>query len=234
MKKYILPVFMCLLTLSCFGQSAAKCEGEVKIIVVNTNPSVSDEEITEDGGNISGGAGFRFTAQTSSDIGIIGITYIWNLFNESNESIQQGTNVNFNVTFIDAGHYRVDLIVRKEVDGNICKYVAAIENIIVSNFVLWAPNAFSPNEDGINDVFKVFYKSIAIDPNNNKLVFKCRIFNRRGNEIYSWDNPDEGWDGKYRGKYVPPGTYFYVIEATDPSGKKHVKKGDVNIYGGRR
>ena len=63
--------------------------------------------------------------------------------------------------------------------------------------------------------------------------FKGWIFNRQGIELFHWTNPDQGWDGKYRGKLVPPGAYFYIIEVTSAGGKKHVRKGDINIVGGK-
>ena len=39
----------------------------------------------------------------------------------------------------------------------------------------------------------------------------------------------KGWDGKYKGKYVKPGVYYYVIEAKGADGKEYKKKGDINI-----
>jgi gliding motility-associated-like protein len=84
------------------------------------------------------------------------------------------------------------------------------------------PNAFSPGTTpGINDEFRVAYKSL--------LNYKCWIFNRWGVEMYHSTNPSEGWDGKKGGKYVAPGVYFYVIEATGSSGEKFKKKGSINI-----
>lgn len=83
------------------------------------------------------------------------------------------------------------------------------------------PNAFSPNNDGINDIWKVSYRSI--------LNFDCRIFDRQGHEIYRFTNPDDGWDGKHKGKLVKPGVYFYVIRAKGADGKEYKKSGDINI-----
>ena len=43
------------------------------------------------------------------------------------------------------------------------------------------------------------------------------------------NSPDQGWDGKYKGKYVKTGTYFYVIEARGADGVEYKLKGDINI-----
>jgi gliding motility-associated-like protein len=62
------------------------------------------------------------------------------------------------------------------------------------------PRVFSPNGDGINDVFMLGYKVV--------------IFDRLGTEIFRGDN---GWDGSHKGKPVPPDIYFYklIFETAD-------------------
>lgn len=69
------------------------------------------------------------------------------------------------------------------------------------------PNAFSPNGDGINDIYKAKdgYKSIV--------AFQATIFNRWGQKIYSWDDPAGGWDGKFNGKEVKQGVYYVFVKA---------------------
>lgn len=92
----------------------------------------------------------------------------------------------------------------------------------ISESELKIPNYFSPRgTPGVNDEFKVAYKSLV--------KFKCTIFNRWGNKIYEWSDPSQGWDGRYGGKYVNPGVYYYVIEAVGSEGKKYKKAGDINI-----
>ena len=61
--------------------------------------------------------------------------------------------------------------------------------------------------------------------------FDCHIFNKWGTELFSTTDPSIGWDGKYRGKYVPAGTYYYVIRAEGSDGKKYKLSGDINIIG---
>ncbi len=88
------------------------------------------------------------------------------------------------------------------------------------------PNAFSPNGDGINDIFKAKdgYKSIT--------EFHATIFNRWGQKLYSWDDPSGGWDGKFNGKDVSQGVYFLLVKARGADGRKFNIKKDVNLLRG--
>jgi gliding motility-associated-like protein len=98
--------------------------------------------------------------------------------------------------------------------------------IVVNKTIMEIPNAFSPGiTPGINDVFRVKCESVV--------KFQGWIFNRWGNQLFHWSNPSQGWDGKYNGKYVSAGAYYYVIEYTGTDGKNHVRKGDVNVFRGR-
>ena len=92
----------------------------------------------------------------------------------------------------------------------------------VNEFFLDCPNFFTPRSTpGENDEFRVAYRSVV--------SFKGVIVNRWGNVLFEWNDPALGWDGKYKGKHVSPGVYFYVIEATGSDGKKHMFRGDINL-----
>ena len=193
-------------------------------VLIDTLFTSSDNEMTGTTENFSAPAGFTFTAYANEPVATFYIWKVYNLDKSVTNPVSQTATKILNYTFEDAGHYRVDLEVSNY--QSTCTEKITYDNIIISDFMLWVPNAFSPTTSpGINDVFKVAYKSI--------ITFKGWIFNRWGNELFHWTDPSQGWDGKYRGKYVPPGTYFYVIEATGADGKRHVKKGDVNIVGGK-
>ena len=98
-----------------------------------------------------------------------------------------------------------------------------IELAVTGSANLEVPNAFSPNNDGVNDVFLVKHKSL--------IQFDATVFNRWGKEIYHWglDNIDRGWDGTFRGKQVPEGVYFIVIKAKGSDGVIYDIKSDINI-----
>ena len=97
----------------------------------------------------------------------------------------------------------------------------------ITETVMEIPNAFSPGiTPGINDIFRVKYESVV--------KFQGRIFNRGGNQLFQWTDPSQGWDGMYRGKYVPAGAYYYIIEYQGTDGKNHIRKGDINVFRGRK
>lgn len=103
-----------------------------------------------------------------------------------------------------------------------CDYFSETYEIHIGESRLICPNAFSPDaSEGVNDEWKVSYKSIV--------EFECHIFNRWGTKIISLTDPSQGWDGKYNGKYVPAGVYYYVIKARGSDGHKYDLSGDINI-----
>ncbi len=98
--------------------------------------------------------------------------------------------------------------------------------VSISESKLEFPNAFSPNGDGINDIYKAKegYQSIV--------EFHAVIYNRHGMKMYEWNDPAGGWDGKYHGKDAPQGTYFVHVSARGADGWKYNIKRDVNLLRG--
>lgn len=133
--------------------------------------------------------------------------------------IYRFTEQDLDFTFREEGQNYVRFIGSNS-DGS-CEAYGDTYTVSIGSSELKIPNAFSPNDDGVNDVWKVSYRSL--------IEFKCSIFNRQGHQIFSFDNPDDGWDGKKNGKPVKPGVYYYVIQATGADGKKYKKGGDINI-----
>ncbi|HEY4288694.1 MAG TPA: gliding motility-associated C-terminal domain-containing protein [Puia sp.] len=84
------------------------------------------------------------------------------------------------------------------------------------------PNAFTPNGDGTNDIFRV-------PPVNPVMIRNMVVFNRWGGVVFS-ANGDAGWDGRFKGKPQPTGTYVWEIEYFDPFIKQVVmRKGFVEL-----
>lgn len=84
----------------------------------------------------------------------------------------------------------------------------------------YVPKAFSPNGDGVNDIFRPVPVGIA-----NTSTFN--IYNRMGTLIYSGNKWLKGWNGFYNGKPQPAGSYVWMIEGIDKNGKKINLKGSV-------
>jgi gliding motility-associated-like protein len=98
--------------------------------------------------------------------------------------------------------------------------------VTISESKLEMPNAFTPNNDGYNDVYKAKsgYQSIT--------DFHAYIFNRWGQKLYEWDDPAGGWDGKFHGKDVKDGVYFVLVKAKGADGIVYNIKKDVNLLRG--
>ena len=86
----------------------------------------------------------------------------------------------------------------------------------------YIPNAFSPNGDGQNDVFR----AIPVGITNTEWF---RIFNRYGQMIFQTNAGMKGWDGTYKGKKQPVGAYIWIIKGTDKNGKPVEMKGTVML-----
>lgn len=107
-------------------------------------------------------------------------------------------------------------------------YWADAEPIIISisESHLDMPNAFSPNGDGINDIYK------AKEGYQSLVEFHAAIYNRWGQKLYEWDDPAGGWDGTFHGKDVAQGVYYCRVEAKGADGIKYHFKRDVNLLRG--
>lgn len=121
------------------------------------------------------------------------LTYKWtpsiglNQDNVLNPIVNATDNTNYVLTVTSADHCTAQASV----------LVKVLKNIIV-------PNAFTPNGDGINDTWMIKY----IDKYPGCTV---DIFNRYGQKVFTSINYNQEWDGKYKGNYLPSGTYYYII-----------------------
>ena len=81
------------------------------------------------------------------------------------------------------------------------------------------PNAFSPDGDGLNDIFNFESRFIT--------AVQMKIYNRWGELVYQTTEIDQGWDGTINGKPAPLGTYIHHTELTDDMGITFVKSGEI-------
>lgn len=151
--------------------------------------------------------------------------YTWNIYNLKNPEspVFRSMEKEISYLFEQSGDYKVVLEVANK--DSYCSDTTSV-NFTISESSLDVPNFFSPGDSpGSNDEFRVAYKSL--------IRFKCTIFNRWGVKLYEFSDPSKGWDGRYRGSYVKPGVYFYVIDAEGSDGIKYKKAGDINILRSR-
>lgn len=86
----------------------------------------------------------------------------------------------------------------------------------------YVPNAFTPNNDGRNDIFHVIAAGVP------KLDFFC-IWNRWGQEVYRSADLPGGWDGTWQSQPAPAGTYVWMVQGVDYTGRRFSRKGTVTL-----
>ncbi len=139
---------------------------------------------------------------------------------EFNDITVSEQSTDFTYTFRDAGNFFVRFTAANA-DGS-CQTYGDIYNVSIGESRLSCPNAFSPGDsEGVNDEWKVSYRSIV--------EFECHIFNRWGVKLASLTDPSQGWDGRYKGRLVDPGAYYYVIKARGADGRRYNHGGVINI-----
>lgn len=122
------------------------------------------------------------------DAGNSGMQYVWEPTGETTQTIQATEQTTYTVTvFNENGCFGEGSMTVKP-------------DCVSKSFI---PDAFSPNNDGTNDVFRptlINFESYTLD-----------IYNRWGERIFSSTNVADGWDGTYKGVKVPQGVYTYVM-----------------------
>lgn len=123
-------------------------------------------------------------------------------------------------------------------------YDIAPMSFVIDDLEVKLFNAFSPNDDGINDDYRIYVRSIA--------RLEIAIFNRWGQVIKSISGKTEDiltpedeatrdadggylincWDGKHNGKVVSDGVYFINVKAVGAGGKVYERKADINVLTG--
>jgi gliding motility-associated-like protein len=120
-----------------------------------------------------------------------------------------------------AGKFKVSLLVETEFG---CMDSTSQFVVVEVPYFFYAPNAFTPNNDGVNDYF--YTSGEGVDPDN----FDMCIFNRFGNLIFRSKTPFDYWDGRTAdGSLAPAGVYVYLITTYDMDGNPKRYEGSVNL-----
>lgn len=234
MKRYFLFVLLCLCAAVTYAQVEIEAP-EPLLLVVN-----SDGETTElqPGGEFSGEAPVTLQMSANADeVEGYSLVCSWEFFKEDEPEpylVRYDTDVEFELRESGATIIRAKIVYtstgNSEIYWEFGNEVYEPFRVILSESTLEAPNAFSPNGDGINDYYNVFnVKSIV--------SFNAAIYNRWGQQLYSWgidqiDCEECGWDGTYKGKDVKPGVYYVVIKAKGADGIDYDIRRDVNLLRG--
>ena len=151
------------------------------------------------------------TQFTNGSIGAT--TYLWR-FGDGDSSTFASPAHQFNAT----GIFNTCLIAFNTFGcpDTVCQNVPAL---VVP--LLDVPNAFSPNGDGKNDEVRVRGFGIG------KMMF--RIYNRWGQVVFQSTDPNQGWDGRFKGTIQPMDVYAYTLDVQFTDGTKKTKKGDITL-----
>ena len=95
------------------------------------------------------------------------------------------------------------------------QYIESVSNCfcVIANAKITVPNVFTPNKDGINEVFLPKAIFIFNQVGHPIKSFHMTIFNRWGQQMFESNDLNIGWDGHYQGKLCPDGQYVYRIQA---------------------
>jgi gliding motility-associated-like protein len=141
--------------------------------------------------------------------------YVWDLGDDSRSEVDEPIHI-----YSDTGVYYITLV---SYTLNNCMDTTVNSIRVTPVISVFVPNTFSPNGDGVNDVFK--YKGYGIKTTG----FEFYIFDRWGTQLFYTDQIDIGWDGTYKGLMSQQETYLYRLICTDAFGEEHEFKGHVNL-----
>jgi len=102
-----------------------------------------------------------------------------------------------------------------------CKAIDEVCIEVTNEFAIYIPNIFTPNYDGLNDVFLVYGTGIT--------KLEMNIFDRWGEKLFTSNDQKKGWDGTSKGVECKDDVYTYLVNYTTMDGKKHTKTGHVTI-----
>lgn len=122
--------------------------------------------------------------------------------------------------YADAGTYLVGLTVSNQYG---CSDSAYVQIEILEDFTFYAPNAFTPDGDGKNEMFL----PLGVGWDNDS--YTLYIFDRWGNQVFTSSDPASGWDGTRFGENVQQDTYVWKVELKDIYGRDRPYKGVVSL-----
>ena len=122
--------------------------------------------------------------------------------------------------YVYSGNYTIHLSVNTE-SG--CSDETSQNIHIPTPYYFYVPNAFTPNNDGINEIFRPY--GYGFNPEKYEFL----IFERTGRLIFQTNNYEQGWNGYDNGKLVPFGSYIYLIRTENMEGEPKEYTGTVTV-----
>lgn len=137
-----------------------------------------------------------------TDASVNTTNWLWN-FGEGSASEVVSPTFEYNLP----GVYDITLVVENEY----CTDSLTVEIVVEDELIYYVPNTFTPNNDGVNDLFGPILSGIDADE------FDFQVFNRWGEVVFKSTDPQQQWDGSFRGNeegysgeyYAPDGIYVW-------------------------
>jgi gliding motility-associated-like protein len=104
-----------------------------------------------------------------------------------------------------------------------CVDTTGVDVYVSNELAIYAPTAFTPNHDELNETFKVIVD--GIDPSTYNLM----VYNRWGEIIFSSESYEEEWNGRFNEEECAGGVYVWVLKFTDNYGNEHTETGNVTL-----
>lgn len=104
-----------------------------------------------------------------------------------------------------------------------CVDSTGVDITVTNETMIYAPTAFTPNYDLINENFRIIGDGI------DERTFKMEIYNRWGEKIFETTEYETGWDGRSNLKECPQGVYSWIIYFYDPFGNLYTQSGQVTL-----
>ena len=120
-------------------------------------------------------------------------------------------------TYAQANQYTLTIIFNNKE----CYTTAQRTVLVIGNPPVYIPNAFTPNNDGNNDMFLIYGEDIK--------TLDLKIFNRWGEEVFKTNSQFIGWDGTFKNILQNPGVYVYEANITFLDNTKVLKKGAITL-----
>jgi len=152
-----------------------------------------------------------------TDLSIDAGTYSWNF----GDSLGSSTVQNPDYIYLTPGIFPVYQVISNQYG---CGDTAILEIIIEGKDEIYppkAPTAFTPNNDGTNDVYLVRGGPFT--------TLEFKVYNAWGELMFESTDQEIGWDGTYKGADQPLGVYVYTIKATTVDGNAYTKTGEVTL-----
>ncbi|PCJ64636.1 MAG: hypothetical protein COA58_12930 [Bacteroidetes bacterium] len=197
----------------------APCRGEwdTSFIAVDTTEVIASFSVSAE-------EGFPTFVPTVLNTSIGGENYHWDFANGVTITETLAEDVARNRThypqYFIANTYQITL--RAERNSG-CVDSTSKSIIVYKKFILEIPNAFTPNNDGLNEAFNIVL--------SDGMTLEGSIYNRWGEKLYEWNTAKEqsSWNGTYKNKPVQAGVYVYLLKIRDQNNTVYFRKGTINL-----